>query len=83
MRPIYYIIGIDLVILIVSIKYIFKSYEIFAKSLAEHFFPDELFPNPLEKFAEQNDSRHKMNILYAVALFLAVSTFLIYIFLLR
>jgi len=55
---------------------------VFVKSLADHFFPDDVLPNPLDKFAEEYDSRHKINLLYALLLFLAGATFLIDFFLL-
>jgi len=82
MKPFYYILVVELVIIIVMIKFIFGSYTVFVKSLADHFFPDDVLPNPLDKFAEEHDSRHKINLLYALLLFLAGTTFLIHIFLL-
>jgi hypothetical protein len=83
MKPLSYIIAVDVLIILVIARFIFGSFTVFAKSLADHFFPDDVLPNPLEKFAERHDSRHKMNILYAVLLFLAGITFLIDIFLLH
>lgn len=62
------------------IKLIFGNYEVFFKSLADHFFPDEILPNPLEKFVEKHDSKHKINILYAVVLLFVGLTILIDIF---
>lgn len=64
------------------IKLIFGNYEVFFKSLADHFFPDEILPNPLQKFAEKHDSKHKINILYAVVLLFVGLTILIDIFIL-
>jgi len=82
MKPFYYILVVDLVIISVMIRFIFGSYTVFVKSLADHFFPDDVLPSPLEKFAEEHDSRHKINLLYALLLFLAGTTFLIHILLL-
>ncbi len=64
------------------IKLIFGNYEVFFKSLADHFFPDEILPNPLQKFAEKHDSKHKINILYAVVLLFVGLAILIDIFIL-
>lgn len=75
MKPIHYILLVDITIVIVMIRFIFGSYGVFVKSLADHFFPDDLLPNPLDKFAEENDSNYKMNILYALLIFLAGLTF--------
>gem|GEM_PF-4585233 len=83
MKPLYYIIVIDLLVIVVAARFIFGGYSVFVKSLADHFFPDDVFPNPLEKFAETLDSRHKINLLYAVVLFLAGITWLIDSLLLR
>ena len=55
----------------------------FFKSLADHFFPDEILPNPLEKFAEKHDSKHKINILYAVVMVLVGIALLIEFFILK
>lgn len=82
MRPIYYVLIIDVLLIILFIKLIFSSYTIFLKSLADHFYPDTVLPNPLDTFANENDSRHKMNVLYAVVLFLAGITFAVYNFVL-
>jgi hypothetical protein len=82
MKPFYYILVVDIVVIIVMIRFIFGSYTVFVKSLADHFFPDDILPNPLDKFAEEHDSRHKINLLYALLLFLAGATFLIDFFLL-
>ena len=81
-KPIYYIILIEFVVLVYLIKLIFGNYEVFFKSLADYFFPDEILPNPLDKFAEENDSKHKINILYAVVLLLVGLTILFDIFIL-
>ncbi len=80
MKWFYVVLILDIVILLVMIKVIFKSYSHFLKSLTHHFFPDELIKNPLEKFAAENDSRHKINILYAVLLFLVISSSVSYYF---
>ncbi len=74
----YIVLILDIVILMVIIKVIFKTYGRFFKSLTHHFFPDEIIKNPLEKFATENDSRHKINILYAVILFLAITSSVLY-----
>ena len=57
---------------------IFGSYEVFFKSLGDHFFPNEILPNPLEEFADKNDVKHKINMLYASILGMGGGTFLIY-----
>jgi len=50
-KPIYYFILIEFIVFVYLIKLIFGSYEVFLKSLVDHFFPDKLLPNPLEKLA--------------------------------
>lgn len=81
MKWFYIVLILDIVILMVMIKVIFKTYGHFLRSLTHHFFPDEIIKNPLEKFATENDSRHKINILYAVILFLAITSSVLYFFL--
>lgn len=65
------------------IKLIFGNYEVFFKSLADHFFPDDILPNPLDKLAEKHDSRHKINILYAVVMLLVGIAWLVEFFILK
>jgi hypothetical protein len=80
MKPIYYLLIFDAIIIIIMIRIIFGGYKIFLKSLGHHFFPDDDFlPNPLDAFAEKNDSRHKINLFYAVILALGVITALPFI----
>ena len=79
MKPVYYFLIFDVIVITVMIKIIFGSYTIFVKSLMHHFFPDEVVANPLDAFAEKHDSAHKINLLYAVILFLAIVAFFIFI----
>jgi uncharacterized membrane protein YqhA len=79
MKPVYYFLIFGVIVIAVMIKIIFGSYSIFVKSLMHHFFPDEVVENPLDAFPKKHDSSHKLNLLYAVILVLAILTFFIFI----
>lgn len=62
----------NIVVLALAIKVIFKNSDAFNKSIGDHFWPDDIALNPLDNRSEKNNAKHKMNILYAVALLLAM-----------
>jgi hypothetical protein len=78
MKLINYILLVDLFLLILFIKIIFKQFDVFVKSILFHFFPGEAVENPLDKWADKEDIAHKVNLLYAVVLGLFGLSFFIY-----
>lgn len=80
MKPIHYIILTDLALLAVCLKYIFGDVSLFFKTLVVHFFSDEYYePAVFKRWEKRYDTHHKMNLLYAATLILAVANYLLYI----
>jgi hypothetical protein len=71
MKPIHYLLVIDFTLLAIAIKLIFGSYRVFAKSIEAYFSGNDLLSNSAKKFAEENDCRHKLNLLFASIIVLA------------
>lgn len=83
MQAIHYIILADIALLAGCLKYIFGNPSLFFKSIVVHFFSNEYYePAVFKRWEKRYDTQHKMNILYACALILAVGTLLLYIFVL-
>jgi hypothetical protein len=83
MQTIHYIILADIALLAVCLKYIFGDLSLFFKAIVVHFFSNEFYePAVFKRWEKRYDTQHKMNILYACALILAVGTLLLYIFVL-
>jgi hypothetical protein len=82
MNAIHYIILANLAVLSVFLKLIFGNLSLFFKAIAVHFFSNEYYePAVLKRWEKRFDTHHKMNLLYACGLILAVGSFLLYIFL--
>ena len=71
---------IDLVLLVLSIKVIFRSWRAFGTALADHFYPQDILQSPFEREAVAQDLRHKINQLYAVVFILVGATVAIWYF---
>ena len=81
MKPIYYIIIVDFILLLLCIKLIFGNISVFTKAILGHVFSDfDDFLNfeSFKKWDKENDIKHKMNLLYAAILALLGGTFLLY-----
>jgi len=67
----------DVLLLIIAIKIVFKSFALFIKSVSAQFsFWRDIIDIPPSEWEEKNNVRHKLNIMYAVALALGIFTFI-------
>jgi hypothetical protein len=79
MKPLYYLIIGDIVLLLISIKFIFGTTTVFIKAILGHIFSD--FDQDVEtfrKWEKENGIHHKVNVLYAVVIAIGVSSWLIF-----
>jgi hypothetical protein len=80
MKPVHYIIFANLALLSVFLKLIFGNLSLFLKTIVVHFFSNEYYePAVFKRWEKRHDTHHKMNLLYACGLILAVGSFLLYI----
>ena len=78
MKLIHYIVIIDVLLIVILTKMIFRSFSVFGKAIAGHIFSDFSEIEPFKKWEEENNIAHKMNLLYATILGIGGGTFLIY-----
>ena len=79
MKPFYYLIIADIILVIISIKFIFGTTAVFIKAILGHVFSD--FDQDVEAFKKwdkENDIKHKINLLYVAIIAIAVFSFLIF-----
>ncbi len=81
MKPLYYFIIIDILLVIVSIKLIFKTAKVFTKAILGHIFSDFSGVKEFRKWDAQYDIHHKMNLLYAALLGIAILSVSLYFYL--
>ncbi|MFI5131219.1 MAG: hypothetical protein ACHQFX_14550 [Chitinophagales bacterium] len=82
MKSFYYLIIADIILVLISIKIIFKTTAIFIKAILGHAFSDsEQDIEALKRWEIENDIQHKVNLFYAAIIAIAVSSFIFYYFL--
>ena len=71
MKPLLYIIIADIILLLLSIKFIFGNTKIFMKAILGHVFSDFDDVETFKKWDKEHGIHHKINILYAVVIVIA------------
>lgn len=81
MNPLYYWIIVNIILLMICMKLIFKTPNIFLKSIWVAIFRGDLFDTKkLQKWEEENNLSHKMNLFLAAIMGISGSSFIIYNF---
>jgi hypothetical protein len=82
MKPIQYILLIDVATLLLCLKLIFGRLSLFGKALVVQFFPNEYYAPPVfARWEKRYDIRFKLSLLYWCAISIATISFLTYILL--
>ena len=63
MKPLHYLIAVDIILLLLSITLIFRNANIFTKAIVDHF--SDVHSKTKEKWDKEHDIKHKTNLLYA------------------
>lgn len=76
MKSLYYFLIVDVLLLIIAIKIVFKSFALFIQTISSQFsFWRDIIDIPPSEWEEKNtDVHYKLNIVYAVALALGILT---------
>ena len=77
MKPLFYLIIVDIIILIGLIKLIFGKASVFIQAILGHVFSDFDDLETFKRWDKENDIKHKINLLYAVILGISILTFVI------
>ena len=75
MKPFYYLLVVDILILLLLIKLIFGSASIFMKAILGHVFSDFDDLETFRKWDKEHNIQYKINLLYATILGIGILSF--------
>ena len=81
MKPLYFLIIADLLLLLLFIKFIFGNTSTFIKAFLGHVFSDFDDLETFKKWDKEHDIHHKINLLYAVILGILILSFVTFTYL--
>ena len=77
MKPLFYLIIVDVIILLIFMKLIFGKVSVFIKAILGHIFSDFDDLETFKRWDKENDIKHKINLFYAIILGIGIISFVI------
>jgi hypothetical protein len=81
MKPLHYLLIVDVILALIFIKLIFRTGTVFSKAILGWLLSDfDQDIDALKRWDKENDIQHKMNLFYAAIIAIALTSFFIYEF---